>query len=240
MKDKIQIFFLGLMLGLLIGLSFFILKLDDYFQQLSFYKNIGKNFISNVVEKKTETEAQKNDVKNYTYHPYKQINTAAVKNIKTDSLGSLQTNKTVIDSISNNDSLHLNSIESNNDENVVVKKDELLVTKNFPVIDLSSIKDEAKNKKDSLIQIVSGVKNDVPGNILNIEYWESPLNYKGYKMAKNKIILYGIAPDDELKLYRYDKNIYLKNNTGTYIMEYSNDFKQLEKVADESVLAILK
>src|ERR1017187_5635341 len=40
-KDKLQVFIMGLMLGLLIGGGFFILKLDNYFRELNFYKRIS-------------------------------------------------------------------------------------------------------------------------------------------------------------------------------------------------------
>ena len=239
MKEKIPFFLIGLMLGLLIGLGFFILKLDDYFQELSIYKNIGKNFITNVVEKKTETDAEKNNKKGVVFPSYKQAQTITLKNIKQDSSRFFFAQKTAADSISDKDSLGSSPLENNTDENVVVKKDELLFTKICAVIDLNDNKSEVTNKKDSLLQVVSEIKNDIPST-LNIEYWKSPLNYKGYKMTKNKIILYGMSPDDELKLYRFNRTTYLKSPSGTYSLEYSNDFRQLEKVVDESVLAVVK
>ena len=107
-------------------------------------------------------------------------------------------------------------------------------------IDLDLIENASKNKRDSLLQVVSDVKNDVPVSSLSVEYWKSPLNYRGYKMAKNKIILYGILSEDDLKIYRFDGNTYIKNSSGAYKLEYSGDFKQLEKIVDERVLLVLK
>jgi hypothetical protein len=43
-KEKLQVFMLGLMAGLIIAGGFFILKLDDYFKELNFYKNVVKTF----------------------------------------------------------------------------------------------------------------------------------------------------------------------------------------------------
>ncbi len=40
-RERSQLFLLGLMFGLLIGCGFFILKLDDYFKELSVYKSVA-------------------------------------------------------------------------------------------------------------------------------------------------------------------------------------------------------
>nr|MDQ3047835.1 hypothetical protein [Bacteroidota bacterium] len=43
-KEKSQGFILGLLVGLLIAGGFFILKLDDYFKELNFYKKVSETF----------------------------------------------------------------------------------------------------------------------------------------------------------------------------------------------------
>jgi hypothetical protein len=48
--------------------------------------------------------------------------------------------------------------------------------------------------------------------LFNIEFWTSPLHYKGYKMGKYKLVLYGINATDDIKIYRLDDVVYLKNN----------------------------
>ena len=43
-KEKIQFFVGGILVGLIIAGSFFIFKLDDYFEKLKLYQNITKTF----------------------------------------------------------------------------------------------------------------------------------------------------------------------------------------------------
>ena len=92
-----------------------------------------------------------------------------------------------------------------NSDDIIVRKDELLSTKTFEVINLNPSANRT-NAKDSLLQKVSGIKDDKNNSqqFFNIELWQSPLNYKGYKMSKYKIILYGIESSDGLKIVKLD------------------------------------
>ena len=97
-------------------------------------------------------------------------------------------------------------------------------------------------QKDSLLQKVSGVKDDknVASQFFNIEYWQSPLNYKGYKMSKYKMVLYGIAASDGMKVYKLDDIIYLKNASMVYRLDNTGDFKPYERITDEVIINRLK
>ena len=58
-RDKLQVFFLGLLFGLVIGGGFFLLKMDQYVKELSFYRSITAKQDKNdlvKVENNTETE----------------------------------------------------------------------------------------------------------------------------------------------------------------------------------------
>ena len=137
------------------------------------------------------------------------------------------------------DSLKGDSLQTSNTENeeVVVKKDELRYKKTLAVREINTKNNEEKIKHDSLLQEAIGVKNENIFNSFDIEFWSSPLNYKGYRMTKNKIIIYGsIAGENEIQILRYEKNIFLRFPLGIYKLEYSNEFKQLEKITDEAIL----
>jgi hypothetical protein len=141
------------------------------------------------------------------------------------------------------DSLAVNSVPSVSalEDNIVVRKDELLATKTIEVIAVGTVVNHA-NAKDSLLQKVSGIKDDknTIKQMLNIELWQSPLNYKGYKMSKYKITLYGIASVETLKIYTLDDVIYLKNGLMFYKLENANEFKPYERFTDETVINKLK
>jgi len=51
-KEKTQFFIWGMLTGLIIAGSFFIFKLDDYFEKLKLYKNITKTFYLNTKKDK--------------------------------------------------------------------------------------------------------------------------------------------------------------------------------------------
>src|ERR1044071_3115140 len=72
-RDKLQVFFLGLLLGLVLGGGFFLLKLDQYVKELSFYKSLteekkDKNDLGYIPPKtdsvKPVVTAPKKDIKN--------------------------------------------------------------------------------------------------------------------------------------------------------------------------------
>jgi len=55
-----------------------------------------------------------------------------------------------------------------------------------------------------------------------VEFWQSPLNFKGYKFVENTIQLYGLA-DNKIKIYQLNNVIYLKHNTQVYALNYCTD-----------------
>ncbi len=200
---------IGLLVGLLVGGGFFILKLDDYFKELSFYRGLSQKQEEKTEEKIKDQTDERIRLKNK--------NTTVAKN------DSAKGAKMTVKSTANLD--------------IVVKKDELLIVKQVDMINLSS-----PGNKDSLLQELSGIKDDqvLIRQSMNVEFWLSPINYKGYKMAKNKVVLFGIATQEDVKLYKLDENSYLKLQQGVYKLEYTNDFKQMEPVNEEAVLTLLK
>ncbi len=237
-REKSQTFFLGLMAGLIIAGTFFILKLDNYFKELNFYKNVAKTFHS-------DTKVDETSIKAETAVPVKEKKTIE-SSIKNNSVSSIDSSKTipvnksfVLDADSLNRHSSKDSLVSNNTsrEDIVVKKDELLTTKTLEVINLNPTSNHG-NSKDSLLQKVSGIKDDknYASQFFNIELWQSPLNYKGYKMSKYKIVLYGIASTDGLKVYSVDDVVYLKNAAAVYKLDNSSEFKSYERINDESII----
>jgi hypothetical protein len=44
LREKSQVFIIGLLIGLLVAGGFFVFKLDDYFKELNFYKRFAETF----------------------------------------------------------------------------------------------------------------------------------------------------------------------------------------------------
>lgn len=230
-KEKSYGFIIGILVGLIVAGGFFIFKLDDYFKELSFYKSVSNTFSSdsktaepNVPE---VTTTKSNEVKKKK----KEAVITVDKNGEDEKIVNADSTKIAKDS--------LTLVNPNSDE-VVVRKDELLSTKTLDVINLDPV--AKMNGKDSLLQKVSGIKDDRSSSkqYLNIEFWSSPLNYKGYKMSKYKLILYGVSSPDGLKIYRLEDVTYLKSSYFVYRLDATGEFKPYERITDESILNRLK
>ena len=246
-KEKSQSFIIGLMTGLLVAGGFFILKLDDYFKELNFYKNIAKTFVSD--SKNLQSSVKKEDTEPVEEKKTKS-NTPKVKPVS--SIDSAYTKTTRTDMVSNADTLKkylsMDTLESKStagsttaSEYIVVRKDELLSTKTVEIINLSPLANN-KNAKDSLLHKVSGIKDDRNSTkqFINIELWQSPLNYKGYKMSKYKIALYGFTSVEGLKVYSLDDAIYLRNGALVYKLENCIEFRPYERTTEDNLLSKLK
>lgn len=238
LKKKSQVFIVGVMVGLIIAGGFFILKLDDYFKELNFYKKVAETFSS--ASKNNEVPVKLDDIAS---SKEKKENDNKTKIKKTSTGNSDIKTDYVLDA----DTLNAHSIkdslrtENSNPDDIVVRKDELLFTKTLEIFNLSPVASNV-NPKDSLLQKVSGVNDDRMNTkqFLNMEFWHSPLNYKGYKMSKYKLVLYGITSSDGIKLYKLEDVIYLKNSGMVYRLDYASDFKPYERITDESIINKLK
>ena len=131
---------------------------------------------------------------------------------------------------------------SESEELITVRKEELLTAKEILIQTLDNSSSNKSNKNDSLLAVVSGTKDESKKNSqqkILVELWTSPINYKGYQASKNKIIFYGFNDIDELKLYSYKSNLYLKYNEIVYNIELSSDFSNYEKVSDSNILTLI-
>lgn len=117
------------------------------------------------------------------------------------------------------------------DENINVAKEELISIKNIKVIDLDN------TPKDTLTGQLAGVtSNDYP-NMFFVEFWKTPLNSKGYRMTRNRVILYGLEDFSNLTIYKVDDNFYLKSEEQVYKLSAGTEFKPMERVSDTNLLA---
>ena len=232
-RDKLQVFFLGLMLGLLIGGGFFILKLDNYFKELSFHKSAQDEEDSEGEEMPVTDEKQASPQKSA-----KDISAPVVKKQPKDSA---MTNIAVPAAVTDTVTMTADSIspmeKMSDGGEIIVRKDEMTAAQTVEVINLS-LSANAKSPKDSLLQQVSGMRDDAKSS-LRIEFWRSPLNYKGYKMTRNKIVVYGISSSDPVSVFKLDDEIYMKHLNTAYRLTFSNDFRQFEKVSDAGILSRL-
>ena len=202
---KIPTFVFGLSIGLIIGLGFFIFKINDVFNRI---KDSAKSQIT-VVEQTVKTDAKDTEdgIKNK-------------ERFKINLNKSSKVNYAEVDSLINETS------------EINIATDELLAVKNLKVIRINP----SGNAKDSLVAEIAGIKENTT-DLYFIEFWKTPLNSKGYRFSKNKVLLYGFIDFNNVSLYELDNSFYIKCSDQVYKLFYGADFKSLERVVDTGLLA---
>ncbi|MBP6756088.1 MAG: hypothetical protein KA210_08060 [Bacteroidia bacterium] len=204
LKYKIPPFVFGVTIGLLVGIVFFIFKIDDYI------KKISKPSIESikVTEQSMDGLLDQNE------------DTISNKKLRLSAKKSPTINYSEVDQL------------LNDDEDFNIAKEELLSVKNIKVIDL-----DASKKQDTLVGQLAGVINTSFPNLFFVEFWKTPLNSKGYRMTRNRVILYGLSDFSSITIYKVDDNFYLKNDEFVYKISAGTEFKSLEIVSDSELLA---
>ena len=87
---------------------------------------------------------------------------------------------------------------------------------------------------DSLL--VDATPSTSAKNTIKIEFWFSPVNYRGYKMADNKLIIYGMTDFSETSLIFFNNSFYLKDHNIYYPIEITSDFKPLIKLTNQNLI----
>ncbi len=215
--NRLQLFFLGFLLGIVLGGGFFLLKLDSVVKGLAF----EKTFTDPGQEGEDANTAELNEAKN--------VSTKKEKVKSADNVFLVDSS-----SVSNEGDSSLPSVfNTNGDENIVVRKDEMVAQKVVSLINL-----DVANAADSIRSKEAGIREE-PGKSVTVEFWESPLHYTGYKLSRSRLILFGVDTDEQVALYRLDNTMYMKIAGGVFRLENTADFKQLERVTDETLLAKL-
>ena len=202
---KIPTFVFGLSIGLIVGVGFFVFKINDIFNNM---KDAAKSQIS-VVEQPVKNADKESEEKRKDKERFK-----------------INLGKTTKVNYSEVDSLIRESSEIN------IATDELLSVKNVKIIRISP----NVSSGDSLAAAVAGVKEN-SSDLYFIEFWKTPLNSKGYRFSKNKILLYGFMDYNNVSLYELDNSYYIKSSDQVYKLFYGADFRSLERVVDTGLLA---
>ncbi|HEV7232328.1 MAG TPA: hypothetical protein VGO45_13420 [Bacteroidia bacterium] len=241
-KDKLQVFFLGLLLGLLLGGGFFLFKLDQFVKELSIYKSFTRSNEQTVSrdDRKEDPQSIQGTAKSrpgntfYSNPPLPRKDTAATK-------ANLFRSQQAADSTKVTDSL--NTAQAGKaEEDIVLRKDQLLSTRNLEEINISPVAVNPSAARDSLAAKMAGVRDEHAGahQFESVEFWSSPLNYRGYKMNRNKLVLYGFSEPELVRLFKLDDEIYLHTGSVVYRLDYTNDFRPYERVTSDVILSKLK
>jgi hypothetical protein len=246
-KEKFQVFFIGLLLGLILGGSFFLFKLDQYVKELSIYKSFTQHKETATEDHSVKDTKSADKTQQKLYSPVR-TGSPAASAASRDSMHLAQMNSGARKSTS--DSLHSMDTTisaSEVSEDIVLRKDELISARSIEILNISPVALNSGSQHDSIAAKLAGVRDDhVSGRqFASVEFWSSPVNYRGYKMSHSKIVLYGLSDhasgrEENLKLFKLDDEMYLQYGPVVFHLEYSNEFHPYEKVVSEGVLAKIK
>lgn len=118
--------------------------------------------------------------------------------------------------------------------NEPVKKEQLLKIGQIPFYDRTET--DLPNKSDSLLSKNNGIKLEKQGLNYEVEFWQSPLNTKGYRMGKNKIAVWGLVPESLVAVYQLEAGLFLKTNNAVFKLEKSPQFRNFVKENNQEIL----
>jgi len=215
MNNRWIFFFLGLALG--VALTIFI---------YGYFLN-SKNYSFNNI-KVSETEKIEKPVKKKPIVKTKKIkkkNIQSPKPIISDSIPPIvQNDSLVIDSIKTDSIISLDTMDNQtNPADIVVVKDELIFSKQIiPTGDAKGFLCDNSTELDSLL--VDNVTTIAQKGI-NVEFWKSPVNFKGYKLNKRKLILFGFMEFDSVKLeFQEGRALLLHYRNQNFELKCTQDF----------------
>ncbi|MEI7596201.1 MAG: hypothetical protein WCK02_10675 [Bacteroidota bacterium] len=127
------------------------------------------------------------------------------------------------------DSSSLNSVDN---QEIIVKKDVLLKALKLYIYNaLSADKRKKDNYLDSLL--IDDHYSNKSQDIMVVEFWQSPVNYKGYKMSRTKLVLFGLEPLDNMMLKYIDGTMYLKYGIKYFKLSYSDEFQPYQLILND-------
>jgi len=207
LKRKIPSFVFGVSIGLVIGLGFFVFKINDLFNKL---KDSAREQITVIQQPVKNVPVESEDTKKKR------------DRFKIDLGKSKKINYSEVDSLIRSDA------------EITIATDELLTVKNVKIIQL----DNNLSSTDTLVAKLANVNTPSSADY-QVEFWRTPLNAKGYRFLKNKVMLYGFVDFNDVSLYGLENNHYIKCSGQVYRLYYGGDFMQLERVTDNELLTRL-
>lgn len=140
------------------------------------------------------------------------------------------------DSLASEDNIILNeSVDSTfQGDNTLLGEDHISTEKMVKSLSLPIILLAENSEPDTLMKELLGVE-EVQNKSVFVEFWESPLNFEGYKLSKKKLIVYGLSPQFEYKLYRDDSNYFLSYQNVYYKLKETQDFLPFSEVSRNEV-----
>jgi hypothetical protein len=257
-KNKFAYLLVGVFIGILIAFSIAWWQGNDI-GKWNFVKKV-KSYFSNIFSRNDEndvTQINESSNKKNIIQINKNINDP---NLKNDSAYYDSTNVNLYDPAALDeflakynghlpDSLVLDSIikKQNNIDinsyntagNLAVRSDRIIFAKSYIVPGIESYSADNTDKLDSLLTDNKTPKQTKTKNNLRVEFWKSPINYRGYKTGVNKLVLFGIDNFDMISFKIVNKVLYVKYMSDYFQIDKTTDFKPLVPVNNSQLISQL-
>jgi hypothetical protein len=236
MKNRVLVFIIGLIAGVVLGVVFDVGIKALYHQVRELHLSLNK------INSQQDKISQRLDSIQGKLKDDKKTSPLAAKSVFKTPLtqGVLKHDSSLIkekDDDSTNDRIDSTVIVQSQDSNIVVMTNQLVSVKTLPLKNIDSVMVNKSNERsDSVIASMSNIDEEKDPAYYRIEFWESPLNFKGYKMSKGKIVLYGINSTTPFRLVKWDDSYYLLSSQNVFKVAYTDDYKPFERVIDKTVL----
>ncbi len=110
----------------------------------------------------------------------------------------------------------------------LIAQDRLLHTQ---TITISNFNEAKSISRQNLEAAMGKTPSETRDQIFFVEFWESPLNTMGYKMSKNKIVLYGISSFESAIITHHEGVLYLQYLNEFFELKLTNTFQSLVPVS---------
>jgi hypothetical protein len=216
-------FLSGILFGMLAAIGIVFLIMNDFSPSRLFGSNENNSSIDTIVDLTTEFESKSRKVNKSTpltpspsnYQEGTFADSSFLAPSSTDSLATT----------------------SNTNEEIVVRRDELLKS---ILIEASVIgKPSQSIKTDSLLNVFQGGQN-TNENTFRLEFWQSPVNFKGFKLIRNGIISFGLDPEDITKLFDLNGTLILRSGNFFYRIYPTDRFMPYQRITDENTIKQLR
>lgn len=126
------------------------------------------------------------------------------------------------------------TMKRGNEETINISKDELLYSRVVKVDGQMGDKTDSHDLDSILTDQVKTNKRE--DNSILVEFWRSPINYKGYKYDNIKLVVFGLLEFDNLNIIARGNELYIRYNKDFYHVDPTDDFKPLIPIKDRNLI----
>lgn len=122
-------------------------------------------------------------------------------------------------------------------DDIIILEDRLVGARMVDIRYVDESKEGMTEQADSALEAHLDIRHDDRPDAYEIEFWNSPINYSGYRLGKNKLILFGIGVADTIALYGLEETVYLSTPKGLYELNRCDQFEKLRIIVDEDFVS---